>query len=146
MSAFSQASLPSPRPLAARLLYWVPTCMIVMVMFSGGLMDALQTPQAMEVFRLLGYPAYFAVLLGVAKVLGSLALVAPVPPTVREWAYAGLTFDVLSAIVSCLAVGKSAAELGFPFLALALLLTSYLTWRRRSFHAAFARSNTLVMA
>jgi DoxX-like protein len=114
-----------------RLLYWVPTVQVVLVMASGGLVDALRMHSGLAVFHHLGYPDYFSTLLGVAQVLGVVALLAPVPRTLREWAYAGFTFDVACAIVSILAVGDAASHVAIPLYALAMLQLSYFAWRRR---------------
>lgn len=116
------------------LFYWIPTALIVFIAVAGGLGDAIRSASALEVFRHLGYPDYFATLLGTAKVLGGLALIAPVPRVLREWAYAGLTFDVIAAAISAVAVGDSivSANVVVPILVLALTLVSYVMWRRRS--------------
>lgn len=114
-----------------RLLYWIPTGLVFAVMLSGGIVDAMGTESALEVTRRLGYPDYFTVMLGVAKVLGALALLAPVPRTLREWAYAGFTFDVTAAIASLIAVGE-ATHIAIPVVALGLVLLSFRGWRRRA--------------
>jgi len=85
----------------------------------------------MEVYGRLGYPSYFATLLGTAQLLGVLALLAPVPRTAREWAYAGLTFDVTAACVSLFAVGSPPQHFIFPILGLMFLMLSYRAWKRR---------------
>ncbi len=121
----------SPRGKGASLLYWIPTTLVGLVMLSGGVFDAIQTETALEVFDKLGYPAYFSTILGVAKILGTIALFAPVPRTVREWAYAGFTFDVLAAIASILAVGNPVTSIGIPMFCLLMLQTSYVMWRLR---------------
>lgn len=113
-----------------RLLYWIPTGMIALVMASGGLIDALQTGSALQVFHHLGYPDYFSTILGVAKLLGVVALLAPVPRALREWAYAGFTFDVGGAILSIFAVGDPPSHLAIPLVALGMLQLSYFAWRR----------------
>jgi hypothetical protein len=115
-------------------MYWIATALVVFIAVSGGIVDAMQRPSALEVFRHLGYPDYFATLLGVAKVLGGLALVTPVPRVLREWAYAGLSFDVIAAAISAAAVGDPIASAGIvvPIVVLALTLVSYVMWRRRS--------------
>jgi DoxX-like protein len=114
-----------------RLLYWIPTAQVVLVMASGGLFDAIQTRSALGVFHHLGYPDYFSTLLGVAKLLGVIALLAPVPRALREWAYAGFTFDVAGAIFSILAVGDPPSHVAIPLYALAMLQLSYFASRRR---------------
>src|SRR5690349_12039339 len=108
-----------------RVLYWIATAQIALVMFGGGLSDAVQASFAVPVTRHLGYPDYFCSVLGVAKVLGAIALLAPVPRTVREWAYAGLTFDVCAAILSIVLVGDPPSHVAIPVYALAMLVVSY---------------------
>jgi len=119
------------RDVGTALAYWVPTVLVALNSVSGGIYDALRAPAAMAVFDHLGYPAYFATLLGIAKVLGGLALLLPVPRVLREWAYAGLTFDVVAASVSILAVGDSVGHIAIPVFVLALIQLSYRGWRRR---------------
>lgn len=114
-----------------RLLYWIPTVQIALVMAVGGVSDALRTESGLQVFRHLGYPDYFSTILGVAQVLGVVALLAPVPRTLREWAYAGFTIDVGAAIISILAVGDPLSHVAIPLYALAMLQLSYFAWRRR---------------
>ena len=77
-------------------------------------------------FRSLGYPMYMIYILGIWKFLGAVALVAPVFPVVREWAYAGFTFDYTGAFVShciCREFTKSIPSI----VVLALLAISYFT-------------------
>lgn len=125
-------TIDSPRPFAwsgTRWVHRISTGLLVLLMTSGGALDALQSPAAMAVFADLGYPAYFARILGVAKLLGVAALLAPMPRFLREWAYAGFVIDVGCAILSLLAVGHSPASLGIPFFALALVLSSHASSR-----------------
>jgi uncharacterized membrane protein len=85
----------------------------------------------MEVFHRLGYPDYFASMLGTAQLLGVVAILVPVPRTLREWAYAGLTFDVTAAIISLLAIGTPISHVTIPVIALVVVLTSYRAWHAR---------------
>jgi uncharacterized membrane protein HdeD (DUF308 family) len=52
----------------------------------------------------LGYPNYFTVFIGVAKILGSVAILLPIPSRLKEWAYAGLAFDLAGAMYSVYSV------------------------------------------
>jgi hypothetical protein len=115
-----------------RIVYWIATVQVALVMFMGGLLDAIRTESALEVFHHLGYPNYFATVLGVAKVLGVVAILAPVPRALRVFAYAGFTFDVTAAIISILAVGDPWYHVAIPTYALAMVLTSYSTWSARN--------------
>jgi hypothetical protein len=113
------------------VVYWTTTTLVALLMLQGGVFDAIRSPSALQVFRVLGYPDYFATLLGVAKVLGVAAMLLPVPRFLREWAYAGFTFDVVSAIVSIIASGLAGWTLLIPITALAFVQASYWSWRRR---------------
>ena len=108
--------------------YWIATGILCFIMGVGGVMDALRTADALEIFARLGYPAYFALLLGVAKLLGVVAVVVPGFPRLKEWAYAGFTFDLLAAAASHAAIGDSAFEIAFPLTLLIPLALSH-AWR-----------------
>lgn len=129
--ASTRSAAPS---LKAKLFYWVPTTLLVLMMTAGGLGDALCSAEAVEMMRRLGYPDYFTCLLGVAKLLGVLALLLPVPRVLREWAYAGFTFDVLGATVSLLATGEAGLGALAPLVVLVLIVLSYRGWHRREAH------------
>jgi len=112
-------------------LYWIPTILIALNWTFGGASSLLKAPTSIEVFHRLGYPDYFATMLGAAQLLGVLAVLAPVPRTLREWAYAGFTFDASAAIISLLAVGSPIPHVLPAAISLPLVLTSYRAWRAR---------------
>jgi hypothetical protein len=101
------------------------------MMLQGGISEVLRTEGSLQVMRALGYPDYLNTILGIAKLLGVAAILLPVPRTLREWAYAGFTFDVGGAIASFVAAGMVNWTLLIPIISLALVLTSYWSWRRR---------------
>jgi hypothetical protein len=71
--------------------------------------DVLRIPGAVAVFRHLGYPPYLLLFLGTAKILGVAAVLSPGPARLKEWAFAGLTFDLTGALYSHLSVGDPAS-------------------------------------
>jgi len=73
----------------------------------------------------LGYPAYFVTILGAWKLLGGLALLAPRLPRLKEWAYAGIAFDLTGAAFSHAAVGHPAAKVIAPLVILGLAAASW---------------------
>lgn len=74
----------------------------------------------------LGYPDYFAVTLILCKVLGVIAISFPnVPAKLREWAYAGLTFNLIFAFISHACVDKKIEYMLMPLVVLAILAVSY---------------------
>lgn len=101
----------------------------------------LFTPdQATVGTRPLGYPDYFAHALIICKALGVLAITLPgVRPLLREWAYAGLTFNLLFAAYSHACVDKNVGFVFMPLLVLVILAISYV-YRRKLRAAAGSRS------
>src|SRR5256885_16755739 len=80
-----------------RVAYWVCTGLVVFFIGSGGLAYAMQVPDVVQGVVALGFPVHFIVLLGVWKVLGSIAILVPGFPLIKEWAYAGIMFDLTGA-------------------------------------------------
>lgn len=89
----------------------------------------LRLPQLVEVFDHLGFPPYFRVELALAKIAGIVAIVAPLPARVKEWAYAGFTLTLVSAIVAHVAKGEGIAVWGWAAGTLVLGAVAYTTWR-----------------
>jgi len=87
------------------VVYWVTTALLAMELGLGGVWDVRIVPQVRGVIDRLGYPAYFLVILGVWKLLGAIALVIPRFPRLKEWAYAGVVFDLTGALASNLVSG-----------------------------------------
>jgi len=110
---------------AKNIAYWVTTGVVVLLMLSGGIMQIARRPDAVEGIVRLGYPVYFVVVLGVWKVLGSAALVAPKMPLVKEWAYAGFFFDLTGAAVSHAAMASSIGNVIGPLVFAALAIASW---------------------
>jgi len=110
-----------------QVVYWIATGVLVLPFGVGGVADILQPDPVKETFEHLGYPAYMATIIGVAKLLGLAMVLAPRLPRLKEWAYAGFAIDVLGAFFSHLAVGDS-AELAAPLIVLAITLVSW--WLR----------------
>jgi uncharacterized membrane protein YphA (DoxX/SURF4 family) len=111
-------------------LYWIVTSLMAAFMLMASIPDILRIPQAVEVFTHLGYPTYLLPFIGVAKMLGVIAVLAPGFRRLKEWAYAGLIFDLIGALYSHLAVGDSPSAWGFPSVGLTLVAGSYLLYRR----------------
>jgi hypothetical protein len=88
-------------------------------------MDVLHVQPLFGLLLHLGYPSYFATLLGVWKVLGAIVLVAPRYPVIKEWAYAGMVIDYSSAVISHLASGDGAGATVGPIVSLAALAVSW---------------------
>lgn len=107
------------------IAYWLCTAIIAFAIGSGGLAQVLRVPQSVEGMRALGYPLHFIVELGIWKVLGALTLLAPGLRLVKEWAYAGIFFDLTGAIVTAAANASAAFHIIAPLCLIAILVTSW---------------------
>jgi DoxX-like protein len=90
----------------------------------------LRLPQVAAAFDHLGFPAYFRVENSWAKLVGIVALLAPLPARVKEWAYAGFAIDLGSALIAHFAVGDGAQAWGWAAATAVLWVLSYFFWRR----------------
>ena len=107
------------------IAYWVTTIFGPASFVIGGVLNLTQTEQVVATMNHLGYPSYFASILGIWKLLGAVAVVIPGFPRLKEWAYAGFFFDLTAAAVSRAAVGDGAADIAAPLVFLALVLASW---------------------
>ncbi len=114
------------------VVYWITTGLIAFFIGSGGAGQIWQyrvNPHG--VVPVLRYPEYFFAILGVWKVLGAIAILWPRLPLLKEWAYAGIFFDLTGAAASCVAVGVYGAY-GFHVLApLVLAGLTVVSWALR---------------
>jgi uncharacterized membrane protein YphA (DoxX/SURF4 family) len=93
---------------ARAVLYWTMTMLVALPIGSGGVAQLAHMKENVDGFtHVLGYPAYFVTVLGVWKVLGVIAILVPRFPRLKEWAYAGIIFDLTGAAASWAAVGGS---------------------------------------
>jgi len=116
---------------STKIIFW--TCTTLIVLFEG-LLPALtfNTEIARQGVSHLGYPDYFRVWFTFFKVIGAIILILPrLPRRVKDWAYAGFTFDFLFAAISHGAVdGISDGQTWFPLVVLAILMASYICYNR----------------
>src|SRR3954447_16171009 len=111
------------------ILFWFATALFCLQMSFTGYAE-LRLPQVAAAFTHLGFPAYFRVELSVAKLLGVLLLLAPVPARLKEWAYAGFAIDLVSALIAHFSVGDGAEAWGWAAGTGVLWGLSYFLWRR----------------
>ena len=116
-------------PKGGTIAYWTVTAIFCLQM-SFTAYAQLRLPQVAEAFIHLGFPSYFRVELSLAKLLGVTLLLAPVPPRIKEWAYAGFAIDLASALIAHLAVGDGPAAWSWAAGTLVLWGLSYFFSRR----------------
>ncbi|MGA2584949.1 MAG: DoxX family protein [Tepidisphaeraceae bacterium] len=108
-----------------KIVYWITTALTAFVFISGGVFDIARPDFVMKGMAHLGYPVYFVVILGVWKTLGGLVALAPRMPLVKEWAYAGMLFDLTGATASHASVGDPAIRIATPIIILCIVITSW---------------------
>jgi len=109
---------------AKTIAYWVVTIFGPASFVIGGYLHLTRDPQVMATLAHLGYPAYFATILGTWKLLGAIAIVTPGFPRVKEWAYAGFFFDLTGAAATRAFVGDGVADIVAPLVFLGLVMAS----------------------
>lgn len=114
-----------------KITYWVCTILLCLVMAGSGINALLQSAKAQEMMvGHLHYPTYFSAFISIAKILGAIAILTPGFPKLKEWAYAGFTFDLIGATYSAIAVGDPASQWGFMAIFFALLIGSYISYHK----------------
>lgn len=112
------------------IFYWVFTGLLAFLMLGSAIPDIISHPVAIKgMHEDLGYPVYFIPFIGVAKFLGVVAILTPGFHKLKEWAYAGFTFDLIGATYSIFMAGKP--DWVFNIIPLALLATAYMFYLRR---------------
>jgi len=113
----------------SKYVYWGATGLVaILMLFSGVMYFVAEAPAA--TFERLGFPDYFRIQLGIAKLVGGLALLVPLPRWVKEWTYAGFTIDLGSAFIAHLAVGDPGSTLVMPVVGFLLLMVSYASYHQ----------------
>ena len=122
------------QPKTINILYWVFTVLFAGMMILsavGGISPNAETLKFMH--EMLGYPAYFVTFISLAKIAGAVAILIPGLHKIKEWAYAGLFFDLAGALVSVTAASnKFDPSSLFILLPVALGICSYIFWNKKN--------------
>ncbi|UOG74468.1 DoxX family protein [Hymenobacter tibetensis] len=121
------------------VLYWVVAVFFCGSMLMAGISGLLQTEESKAMMGHLGYPAHFLVVNGIAKVLGALALLQTRFRTIREWAFAGFTINMLGAAAAWVAAGDGLSMVVTPLVALGVVLLFYFLWKKKEQLSAQSR-------
>ncbi len=123
-----------------RIIYWTTTGLIgAMMLFSA--FSYFTNPEVAEGFRHLGFPDYFRVELGIAKIIGAIVLLLPqVPVKFKEWAYAGFAITFVSASIGHFTSGDPLSVAVTPLVFMLVLIVSNIYLKRVS-HSNLAQAN-----
>ena len=113
------------------IAYWIVTALFAAFMASTAIPDIMMDPDAVVFINKLGYPDYFIPFIGVAKLLGAIAILIPGFPRIKEWAYAGLAFDLIGAVYSVISVDGLNSGMAFMILPFSFLIASYVLYHKR---------------
>lgn len=133
------STLSVKRTAAVRLqliAYWVTTIAIALETLAGGLTDLMHRgtefvagQPVVQIVTHEGYPLYVLTILGVWKLLGGITLLAPGFPRLKEWAYAGIFFELTGALASGIVRGGNPGTVIWSPLILATLAVA--SWALR---------------
>jgi hypothetical protein len=115
-----------------KILYWVFTVLLVALMLFSAIGSFFSSPESAAFAKQFAYPPYLFKFLAVAKILGIIAILVPGNARLKEWAYAGFTFDLLGAMYSFYANGTFPATQWAPMLTagLVFLFGSYFLYHK----------------
>lgn len=113
-----------------KAIYWAATLLFVLPLAWSAVLYFIEAPSMVDTMTHLGYPLYFLKILGTAKILGIAAILYGRFKTLKEWAYAGFTFDLIGASWSHLASGDPFYVALVPLGFLVVLAISYISWKK----------------
>lgn len=122
------------KPATTNIIYWICTILFAALMIFTAVGGIGPNEQNMEIMvKGLGYPVYFIQFISWAKIMGAIAILIPGLKTIKEWAYAGLFFDLAGAIFS----GISASGKFDPLMITMLIwivpgILSYIFWKKKN--------------
>jgi uncharacterized membrane protein YphA (DoxX/SURF4 family) len=114
---------------ALKITYWASTILFVSLFTTTGTLYLLHSPTFVRRTVDLHYPLYLLDIIGLAKVLGGIALVTPRFKRLKEWAYAGFSFDFIGAIWSHFYV-QGFGEYTLILVPFSILMISYVSFHR----------------
>lgn len=108
-----------------RVAFWATTLLGPSSFVIGGVLHLQGGKEVIAGLHHLGYPTYFASILGVWKILGAVTITVPGLPRLKEWAYAGFFFDLTAAAASRAFSGDGVGDVVAPLVFLALVMASW---------------------
>ena len=121
------------QPKTINILYWVFTILFAALMIFSAYGSILVNEDAKTLIHdQLGYPMYFIPFTGYAKLIGAIVILIPGLKTIKEWAYAGLFFDLVGAVYSGIALaGKMDPMMAFMLIWFVPGILSYIFWKKK---------------
>lgn len=108
------------------ILYWITTGIFSAMMLFSGIMYFV-SPNMAQTFEHLGFPDYFRIELGIAKIMGVILLLVPTAKRLKEWVYAGFTINMISAAIAHASIGDPLSAILTPIALFGVLAVSYVS-------------------
>ncbi|HEY2649332.1 MAG TPA: DoxX family protein [Puia sp.] len=122
-----------------KIMYWIFTTLFVIFMLFSAIASWFPKPEGIAMMKHLGYPYSVLTFLSVAKILGIIAILIPGFPRLKEWAYAGFTFDLIGATFAGLSAGDPLMQWIPVLLGLVFIFGSYILYHRIKNQSAVRR-------
>jgi len=113
------------------IIYWIATGLILAMMLFSAISSFMPNPDGAKMLAQMKYDPYVIHFLAVAKILGIIAILVPGNPRLKEWAYAGFTFDLIGATYSMYITGFPVINWAPMFLFIAILAVSYIFYHKK---------------
>jgi len=114
-----------------KIAYWIFTILMILLMLFSAISSLMPNPQGIALMKHLGYPYSVLTLLSIAKILGIIVILLPGFPRLKEWAYAGFTFDLVGAIYAGLSAGDPITKWLPVILGLIFIFGSYIFYHKK---------------
>jgi hypothetical protein len=114
-----------------KIWYWIATVLIAAYMIFTAVPNVMVDKGSTDLISgYLGFPQYMIPFLGVAKIIGSIVILIPGLNRLKEWAYAGLFFDLAGATYSIVYKGGVTIDIIWMILPIVILFISYFLWHK----------------
>jgi hypothetical protein len=115
-----------------KIIYWISTGLFCAFLLLTGI-SYITDPNFVNIYKHLGFPQYFRVELGIAKIAGVLILLIPqIPLRFKEWAYVGFGITLISGAIAHFNSGDPVGYIINVLFFFTLLMISYIYWHKRN--------------
>lgn len=121
------------QPKTINILFWVFTILFSALMIFSSYGSIIVNDDAKKlIHEQLGYPIYFIPFTGYAKLIGAIVILIPGLKIIKEWAYAGLFFDLVAVVYSSIALsGTVDPMMSFMLIWFVPGVLSYIFWHKK---------------
>jgi hypothetical protein len=109
-----------------KIWYWIVTIIFAGFMIFTAIPNIASNKASIDLINgVLGFPKYLIPFLGIAKLIGSIIILIPGLNRLKEWAYAGLFFDLAGATYAIIYLTGVKPDIIWMLLPIVFLFLSY---------------------